>query len=123
MNDETQRLEHAARLVRTLADVENAYVTDGWLTVGLILSPLDPIEIREVADWVANFAQTRSGTDSDRGYEKSPPDDGTPLSGSDGTVREDPPSPSAVVTTSDPLIARSTAPTLYDWETEGLGGT
>lgn len=118
--EESETLQRAARLVRTLADVENAYISDGWLTVGLILSPLDPIEIREVADWVATFAQNRSGTDSGRGHEKSPPNDGTPLSGSDGTVREDPPSPSATVTTLGPLTAESTAPTPppYDWEND-----
>lgn len=122
MTEETQRLEHAARLLRTLAEVENAYVSDGWLTVGLLLSPLDPVEIREVADWVATYAQVRSGTDSDRGEEKCPPDDGTPPMGSDGTVRADPPSPSALVTTpGGPPAAGSSAP--YDWETEGFGGT
>lgn len=125
MTDEAQTLDHAARLIRTLGHVERAYVEDGWLKVGLILSALDPVEIREVAEWVAIYAQTRSGTDSDRGEETSPPSVRTPSSGSmgsDGSTREDPPSPSALATSpNDPLAAGATAP--YDWETEGFGGT
>jgi len=126
VTEEARILEHAARLLRVLVNVERAYIEgDGWLKVGLILSPLDPIEIREVAEWVADFAQTRSGTDSASGEEKSPPSVRTPT-GSDGDdAREDSPSPSASVTTLVSPDAESTAPTPppYDWETEGFGGT
>lgn len=116
---ETETLAHAARLLRTLRDVEHAYVTDGWLTVGLILSPLDPVEIGEVADWIDGYAQeVRDGPIRGAREESRRGTDGQSSSTTDS-----PPPPRDDSAQVAPLksAAESTVP--YDWETEGLGGT
>lgn len=118
MTSDAQTLAHAARLVRTLADIENAYVTDAsWLKVGLILSPLDPIEIREVADWVARYAQDLEDRDGSIDGAREEVGRGTDGQSSSTTTLPPPLRHDSAQVEPLTVAAESTVP--YDWETEG----